>query len=1072
MPNSPTTLASSAVETTGTPIPLGYGFIWATGKRAQYNMLQNTGHSSMDYTRVGMWLLAHGEWDGPVELWINDKLAWNGGSGVYGSGGPNFGGPGSVSIPAGFSGQQWQNGLDGGPPFVFNFHSGCDSVIGSGVTNFSSSGPDQGTDVLWAQFPSAVQPLNYSRIAYYTLMRKQPLAYQTNDHQNDPTQWTDINPIGLWRALRCRLFDADGNQTGYAFTTNPAWHIVDVLLRRKLFPDYALDLTNGPDPLPAAVAARFDWETIYTAAQYYDEILANGRRRYEGNYAFSSQTTLQAVLTQMLLVCRSFLTEYAGKIQLFCDAPRPSVFTFDRTHVLPGSFDFDDQQLHTAGNRYVAQMRDLLVPAAAQIASITGGIDANPEVTTVEPHPFAAGDWIVIGGTNTTYDTEWQVATVPAVQNPGTPEEVDPTTFTMVYRGANYPASVGAGGSVGLRDSRFKERAPEFWHKANMLARGQLGVGIPAQRNKVKLSLDFATCTFDQVARIACYERDRALGLDPTGTNGQLTAPYVTPPVGKLRVSMFARDRYGNLACAIRPGDHVTIDPTLDFQYAGEYEVRDPLTIYPPTAETSAGGDSLIVAPAQNSGEIEFTLGPYNEAIMYDTSDQNAAGWLNVPGSDPGNGSNFTGIPLANGGQFVFFTGQQLSGTRFQLPSTGFPAANLLGWASPAGANVKFHSAHTVRQCAMSADRQLTLIYSDDEGHYWSGDVNFAALTWLSPDTTTTTGNGNGDGMEWLALTLLGGEEILWGMGRLNDGETITLPADWASVPASQIFAVAYMHDQPENGNIMFLAGAYVDENLTIHFDVSDDTGHTWHGYAAVLVFAWKNNMGTVTTETLGGASWMEIPLGNGMVFGVGCAKSVADSSTLQLPTAAADGATLEAMVGSSYGQYEAGSDHAQGVGSCYLDAGNIVHISFNNGSGKVWYGKADIFALYCTPASGVPTRVSVSPLSASIAAGAIQRFSATVTGSANQSVSWSVDGIAGGNLTVGTIDAYGNYSAPNAAGQHTITAKSLSDPSASASATVTVYGQQILPQPGAILTDSAGNTIYLNNDVIYVVEA
>lgn len=1068
MPNSPTTLSSAACDTTGTPIPLSYGYVWATGKRANYYMLQNTGFNTMDYTRVGMWLLGHGEWDGCTELWINDKLVWNGG-------GTQTTFSASAAAPAGFSGQQWQGCLDGGSPMVFNFHAGCDSIIGSGVTDFTSSGPDQGMDVLWGQFPSAIQPLHYSRIAYYAIMRKQAVQYQTNNHQNDPTQWTDIAPIGLWRALRCRLFDADGNVTGYAFTTNPAWHFVDVLLRRKLFPDYGLDTTHGPDLLPAAVTARFDWESIYTSAQYFDELLANGRRRFAGNYSFASQTTLQAVLTQILLCCRSFASESAGKIQLICDAPRASVFTFDRTHVLPGTLEFDDQALATAGNRYVAQMRDLLIPAAAEIASITGGANVNPTVETTLPHPFDNGDWVVIGGTDTAYDGEWQVATVPAVVNPGTPEEVDPSTMTLVYRGSNYPTSVGEGGYIGLRASRFKERTPEFWNKANMLARGALGVGIARQRNKVKLALDFATCTFDQVARITCYERDRALGVDTTGANGQLASPYVTPPVGKMRVSMFAKDKYGNLVAAVRPGDHVTVDPTLSSTYAGEYEVREPMTVYPPTVEAQSGGSDITLQPSQSSGEIEFNLGPYSEAIMYDTSDQNAAGWLNVPGSDPGNDSNYTAIPLANGGSFVFFTGLQASGTQFQLPSTGFPAANLLAWASAAGASINYHSCRAISICEVAANRLLTLVYTDG-ATTWSGDVGFAALSWLSTDTTTTA-----NGLTWLELTLLGGETIIFGMGVLANEATIELPAGYSWLAEDGVtpmaFAVAYIHDQAVDGsNVMAIGGAYVDDSNVVHVDMVDDEGHVWHGNAAVLVFAWKNNMGTVVVEAVGGGTWMKIPLSNGKIFGVGCAKNMADSSALTLPDAAGDGSTLEAIVGSSYGSQVSGEYEAQGIGACYLDGDLIVHIWFtassgNAGTGHTWYGKADVFALYCTPASGIPTTVAIAPLSATVVAGSLTGFRATVSGNANQAVTWSVDGVQGGNLEIGMIDAQGNYSAPNVAGEHTITATSVAVPAASGSAAVNVYGSQILPVNGAILTDNSGDPIYLNGDVIYVVE-
>jgi hypothetical protein len=45
--------------------------------------------------------------------------------------------------------------------------------------------------------------------------------------------------------------------------------------------------------------------------------------------------------------------------------------------------------------------------------------------------------------------------------------------------------------------------------------------------------------------------------------------------------------------------------------------------------------------------------------------------------------------------------------------------------------------------------------------------------------------------------------------------------------------------------------------------------------------------------------------------------------------------------------------------------------------------------------------------------AGDSTQFSAKVTGNANQSVNWSVNGIPTGNATVGTIDATGKYKAP-----------------------------------------------------------
>ena len=58
---------------------------------------------------------------------------------------------------------------------------------------------------------------------------------------------------------------------------------------------------------------------------------------------------------------------------------------------------------------------------------------------------------------------------------------------------------------------------------------------------------------------------------------------------------------------------------------------------------------------------------------------------------------------------------------------------------------------------------------------------------------------------------------------------------------------------------------------------------------------------------------------------------------------------------------------------------------------------------------------VTVSPTGASLLTDSTQVFSATVAGSSNQTVSWSVNGIAGGNSTVGTVSAAGLYVAPAA---------------------------------------------------------
>ena len=88
---------------------------------------------------------------------------------------------------------------------------------------------------------------------------------------------------------------------------------------------------------------------------------------------------------------------------------------------------------------------------------------------------------------------------------------------------------------------------------------------------------------------------------------------------------------------------------------------------------------------------------------------------------------------------------------------------------------------------------------------------------------------------------------------------------------------------------------------------------------------------------------------------------------------------------------------------------------------------------------------VSVLPGSVTMAGGAQQRFTATVTGSSDQLVIWSVSGTLCGNPgACGTIDSSGLYAAPPAAPSPdliTIVATSSEDTSQAGTATVTITG-------------------------------
>lgn len=118
------------------------------------------------------------------------------------------------------------------------------------------------------------------------------------------------------------------------------------------------------------------------------------------------------------------------------------------------------------------------------------------------------------------------------------------------------------------------------------------------------------------------------------------------------------------------------------------------------------------------------------------------------------------------------------------------------------------------------------------------------------------------------------------------------------------------------------------------------------------------------------------------------------------------------------------------------------------------------------TPPSTGTIAVSVSPASANIRAGSTYLFTATVTGSSNTAVSWSVNSTPGGSAAIGTFDSSGNYTAPaslpspNAV---SVTATSAADNTKSSSSSVTLLN------PTPVLTGISPATTNLGNYTLTV---
>ena len=102
---------------------------------------------------------------------------------------------------------------------------------------------------------------------------------------------------------------------------------------------------------------------------------------------------------------------------------------------------------------------------------------------------------------------------------------------------------------------------------------------------------------------------------------------------------------------------------------------------------------------------------------------------------------------------------------------------------------------------------------------------------------------------------------------------------------------------------------------------------------------------------------------------------------------------------------------------------------------------------------------ISISPTTAAIGLSGTVQFASTVTFSTNTAVTWQVNGVTGGNATVGTITTAGLYTAPASLpnpNSVTVTVVAQADPTQTVSATVTINPPSLVISPTG-LTLAAG---------------
>lgn len=626
-------------------LPLGFGYIFGSG----FNDLSTTAQDGSQYKRN---ILGEGEWDG-LEMANSYALAANG-NGVLQASGPHL----------------WSNPMHNADVLnpinpaaakasvlqYLHFHSGAYTPIGTAIptpdpvtglippNSSQSVGPDQGYDQWFSNFPTVMPPQSLSGIAYAIWGAPGPAtAYQQwlawpppqgpqsyGSYLSSIYQAPTISGMAVWRAMRCRIFDAYGNVVSYGFTLNPAWHKVEAILRRKIRPEQPA--VSG---LTAAEKACFNWDSICTLAARNDYILPNGNPRFMGNYIFAADATLANIMETMCRVDRSFQRIDNGKIVLQGDDARASVFVASAKHMVPGTLKLDKKDVSKAPNVFVPTYRDLEIPAVCQVISGVsyGGFYLSSRhilgfraLTASTPSPFTTGQYARYGGcSDPAWDGCYAVYIPDESNNPYPRRSTHPNvTYALMSTPDGTPIENVTGGYLGSDDKRFSERSPTgVQHRSAQKMVAAQAAGLGAQPKLSKVFYDCGSSTFDQTNRLMKFERDRELGTD-TGTG------WTAPIAGTLSLFFEGVDASGvQMYNVAKTHNVITLDDWLFPEGPGDYEIMDM------DIET-AKEDGLTV--------VALTLRAYNRNAYTDVSDDPGTYYKAVPNSSL-KFSGFTPLP-------------------------------------------------------------------------------------------------------------------------------------------------------------------------------------------------------------------------------------------------------------------------------------------------------------------------------------------------------------------------------------------------------------------------------------------
>ncbi|MGV3613831.1 MAG: hypothetical protein ACO1SV_00730 [Fimbriimonas sp.] len=224
---------------------------------------------------------------------------------------------------------------------------------------------------------------------------------------------------------------------------------------------------------------------------------------------------------------------------------------------------------------------------------------------------------------------------------------------------------------------------------------------------------------------------------------------------------------------------------------------------------------------------------------------------------------------------------------------------------------------------------------------------------------------------------------------------------------------------------------------MMVRFYAQAGGGGDLVGTASATVPVAEDGTISTTIATEGVVQTVEVPADQSL--------SVGETRTLQFGAKSQDGDLVAVTPGSATWAVVSGGEKLT------LNGGDATGVAAGNAQVTATVDGKTSPPASVSVVAPEEVAVTIAPTTVWLAPSATRQFTATVTGTANQSVTWSVVGANGG-----TVTETGLYTAPVTDGTYTVRVTSVQDPTKSAQASVTVQspsfktiGRMLTPEGG-----------------------